>query len=86
MGFDPLARLAERRGRAEPALAHPAQLLCLDQAGEFQDPDVLLDPVEGQTRRRRELAQRCGTPAQTLENAAPLGVREREERCVERGG
>ena len=58
MSFDPLARLAERRSRAEPALAYPAHLLGLDKAGEFQDPDVLLDPVQGQPRRRRELAQR----------------------------
>jgi hypothetical protein len=84
VGLDPLARLAERRGRAQPALAHPAHLLGLDEAGELQDPDVLLDPVEGQARRPRELAQRRGAAAEALENAPPLGVREREERRVER--
>ena len=84
MGLDPLARLTERRGRAQSALAHPAHLLGLDQAGELQDPHVLLDPVEGQARRPRELAQRRGPVAKALENAPPLGVREREERRVER--
>ena len=84
MGLDPLARLAEPRGRAQPALAHPAHLLGLDQAGELQNPDVLFDPVEGQARWPRELAQRRGAAAQTLQNAPALGVREREERCVER--
>jgi hypothetical protein len=83
MGLDPLARFAERRGRAQAALAHPAHLLGLDQAGELQDPDVLLDPVEGQAGRPRELAQRRRPAAQALENAPPLGVREREERRVE---
>jgi hypothetical protein len=84
MGLDPLAHLTERRGRAQPALAHPAHLLGLDQAGELQDPDVLLDPVEGQARRPRELAQRRGAAAEALENAPPLRVREREERRIER--
>ena len=84
MGLDPLARLTERRGRTQPALAHPAHLLGLDEPGELQDPHVLLDPVQGQARRPRELAQRRGPTAQALENAPPLGVREREERCVER--
>jgi hypothetical protein len=84
MGLDPLAHLTERRGRAQPTLAHPAHLLGLDQAGELQDPDVLLDPVEGQARRPGELAQRRGAAAEALENAPPLGVREREERRVER--
>jgi hypothetical protein len=84
VGLDPLARLAERRGRAEPALARPANLLGLDEAGELEDPDVLLDPVEGQARRPRELAQRRGTAAQALQNAPPLEIRESEERCVER--
>jgi len=83
MGLDPLARLTERRGRAQPALAHPAHLLRLDEASELQDPDVLLDPVEGQARRPRELAQRRGPAAQALENAPPPRVREREERRVE---
>jgi hypothetical protein len=84
MGLDPLACLAERRGPAEPALACPAHLLGLDEARELEDPDVLLDPVEGQAPRLRELAQRRGTAAQALENAPPLGLREREERRVER--
>ncbi len=48
MGLEPLVRLAERRGRTEPALARAAHLLGLDEAGELQDPDVLLDPIEGQ--------------------------------------
>lgn len=86
MGLDPLARLAQRHGRAEPALAHPPHLLGLDEAGEFQDPDVLLDPVEGQARGGRELAQRRRAAAQAFEDAPSLGVREREERRVERGG
>ena len=84
VGLDPLAGLAERRGRAEPALTRPAHLLGLDEAGELENPDVLLDPVEGQARRPRELAQRGGAAAQTLEDAPPRGVREREEGRVER--
>jgi hypothetical protein len=84
VGLDPRARVAERRGRAEPALARPADLLGLDEAGVLQDPDVLLDPIEGQARRPRELAQRRGAAAQALYNAPPLRVREREERRVER--
>jgi len=84
MGLDPLPRLAERRRRAQPALARPAHLLGLDEAGELEDPDVLLDPVDGQARRLRELAQRRGAAAQALENGPPLGLREREERRVER--
>jgi hypothetical protein len=83
MGLDPLARLAERRGRAQPALARPAHLLGLDEAGELEDPDVLLDPVEGQARRLRELAQRRRAAAQALEDGPPLGLRQREERGVE---
>jgi hypothetical protein len=84
MGLDPLARLAERLGPVEPALARPAHLLGLDEAGELEDPDVLLDPVEGQARRLRELAQCRGATAKALENPPPLGIREREERRVER--
>ena len=84
MRLNPLTRLAECRGRAQPTLAHPTHLLGLDEAGELQDPDVLLDPVEGQPRRLRELAQCRGPAGQALENAPPLGVREREERRVER--
>jgi hypothetical protein len=84
MGLDPLARLAQRHGPAEPALARPAHLLGLYEAGELQDPDVLLDPIEGQARRPRELAQRRGTAPQALENAPPRRVREREERRVQR--
>jgi hypothetical protein len=84
MGLDPLARLAERRGRPEPALARPADLLGLDETGELQDPDVLLDPVERQARRPRELAQRCGATAQALQDAPPRGVGEREEGRIER--
>jgi hypothetical protein len=84
VSLDPLASLAERRGRAEPALARTAHLLGLDEAGALEDPDVLLDPVERQARRPRELAQRRGAAAQPLEDAPPRGVREREERRVER--
>src|SRR6185295_17600040 len=84
VGLDPLARLAERHGRAERAFARPAHLLGLDEAGALQDPDVLLDSVERQARRPRELAQRRGAAPQALEDAPPRGVREREERRVER--
>jgi hypothetical protein len=45
---------------------------------------VLLDPVQGQARRPRELAQRRGAAAQALDDAPPRGVREREEGRVER--
>jgi hypothetical protein len=84
MVFDPLTRIAERGERAESALARPAYLLRLDEAGELENPDVLLDPVEGQARRLGQLAQRRGAAAQALENAPPLGVGEREECRVER--
>lgn len=84
MGLDPLAGLPEWRGRPEPALAHPAHLLGLDQTGELQDADMLLDAVEGQARRPRQLAQCRRAGAQALEDASPLRIREREERGVER--
>lgn len=84
MGLDPLARFAERRGRAEPALARPPHFLGLHEAGEFKDPNVLLDPVERQARRPGELAQRRRTATQALKDAPPRGVREREERRVKR--
>jgi len=58
--------------------------LLLDEAGELEDPDVLLDPVEGEARRPCELAQRRGAAAQALENAPPCGIRERKECRVER--
>jgi hypothetical protein len=83
MGLDPLAGLTEGAGRTESTLADPTHLLGLHQAGDLQDPDVLLDPVERQARGPRELTQRRRPTAQALENAPPLGVRQREERRVE---
>jgi len=83
MRLDPLSGVGQRRGRAQPALAHPAELPRFDQAGEFQDADVLLDPVEGQAGRPRELGQRRGAVAQALEDAPPRRVGEREERRVQ---
>jgi hypothetical protein len=80
--LDPLARLTKRHGRAQPALAHPAHLLGLHQAGQHQDPDVLLDPVQGQARRpaswlsvagprpsRSTMPRHCGS--QSAKNVAP---------------
>jgi hypothetical protein len=84
VALDPVARLAERRRRAQSALARPPHLLGLDEAGQLEDPDVLLDPVEGQARRRGELAQRRRAAAEALEDAPALRIREREEGRVER--
>jgi hypothetical protein len=64
-------------------LARAAHLLGGHEVGALEDPDVLLDPVDGQAERLRKLADRGRPPAETLEDPAPGRVREREERAVE---
>jgi hypothetical protein len=82
MGLDPLG--GRRQVRAtEPALTRPPDLLGGHQVGALEDPDVLLDPVERQPERLRELADRGRAAAEALEDLAPCRVREREERAVE---
>jgi hypothetical protein len=61
----------------------PPELLGDDQVGALEDPDVLLDAVDRQLVGPREIADRRGTAAQALEDAAARGIREREERAVE---
>jgi len=80
--LDPRGRLAEAP-RAEPAVARAADLLGGDEVRALEDPDVLLDPVDRQPERLRELADRGRATAQTLEDPAPRRVREGEERPVE---
>jgi hypothetical protein len=46
---------------------------------------VLLDPVERQAERPRELADRRRAAAEALEDPAARRIRQREERVVERG-
>jgi hypothetical protein len=70
---------------AEAALASPADLLGDDEVGALEDPDVLLDPVERQAGRPRELADRRRAAAEALEDPAARRIRQREERVVERG-
>jgi hypothetical protein len=82
--LDPLGRVAEGR-RAEPALARTADLRGRDEVGALEDADVLLDPVEGQPERLRELADRGRAAAEPLEDLAPRRVGEGEERVVESG-
>ena len=82
MPFDPRRRLGEAR-RTEPAVARAADLLGDHEVDALEDPDVLLDPVDRQPERLRELADRGRAPAQTLEDLAPRRVGEREERAVE---
>ena len=84
VALDPLRRLAEPRG-SEPALARAPDLLGDDEVGALEDPDVLLDPVEGQPVRPGELADRGRAAAEALEDPAPGRVREGEERPVEGG-
>jgi hypothetical protein len=80
--FDPRGRLGEAP-RAEPVVARAADLLADDEVGALEDPDVLLDPVDGQPERLRKLTDRGRAPAETLEDPAPRRVGEGEERAVE---
>ena len=82
VALDPLGRLAEAR-RPEPALARAPDLLGDDEVGALEDADVLLDPVDRQPVRLRELADRGRAAAEALEDPAPGRVREGEERAVE---
>jgi hypothetical protein len=49
----------------------------------FEDPDVLLDPVEGQAERRRQLSDRGWAASEPREDAPPCRIRQREERPIE---
>jgi hypothetical protein len=49
----------------------------------LEDPDVLLDAVEGEPERLGQLADRRRPPSEVLEDAPPGRVREGEERAVE---
>jgi hypothetical protein len=66
-------------------VARPPDLLGDDEVGALEDPDVLLDPVERQPVRLRELADRGRAGAEALEDPAPGRVGEGEERPVECG-
>jgi hypothetical protein len=64
-------------------LARAAHLLGDHEVGAFEDPNVLLDPVDRQPKRLRKLAD-CGLAAsQLLEDPAPGRVGEGKERAVE---
>jgi hypothetical protein len=82
VAIDPRGRLAEAR-RPEPAVTGAAELLGDDEVGTFEDPDVLLDPVDGQAERLRQLADRCRAAPEALEDATAGRVREGEERAVQ---
>jgi hypothetical protein len=64
-------------------VARAAHLLGRHEVGALEDPDVLLDPVDRQPERLRELADRGRATAQALEDPAPCRVGEGEERAVE---
>jgi hypothetical protein len=83
MLLDPLARLGQGCG-AEPALAGAADLLGGHEICALEDQDVLLDPVERQAERLRQLADGRRPSPQAIEDPAPRRIGEREERAVER--
>ena len=64
-------------------MSRAANLLGDDQIGALEDPDVLLDPVDGQAERLRQLADRRRAVAEALEDPAPGRIREGEECPVE---
>jgi hypothetical protein len=64
-------------------VAGTADLLGHDEIGTFQDPDMLLDPVDRQLVRPRQVADRCRTVAEALEDPTSRRIRERKERAVE---
>jgi hypothetical protein len=64
-------------------MARPAQLLGGHEVGALENPDVLLDPVERQSKRLGELADRGGGMAQPFEDLATCRVGERKEGPVE---
>jgi hypothetical protein len=72
-------------GRAEPAAPRAPDLLGGDEVGALEDADVLLDAVQRQPVRLRELADRGRAGAEALEDPAPRRVGEGEERAVECG-
>jgi len=64
-------------------MTRAADLLGRDEVDALEDPDVLLDAVDRQPERLRELADRGRPALQALEDLAPRRVRQGEERAVE---
>jgi hypothetical protein len=55
-------------------VAGPADLLGHDEIGALEDPDVLLDAVDGQLVRPCQVADGRRAVAETLEDPAASGV------------
>jgi hypothetical protein len=70
MGLDPLARLTERRGRTQPALAHPATFSVSTRPANSRIPTCFLIP----------LSVRPDGPASWLSAAGPRPRRSRMPR------
>ena len=82
MALDPVRGLPQV-GRTEAALSGPPHLLRDDEVGDLQDRDVLFDPVDRQPERACKLGDGGRTPFQLLQDPAPGGVGQGEERLVE---
>ena len=80
--LDPSRRVLELRG-PEAALASPSHLLGDHEVRILQNPHVLLDAVEGQAERVRQLTDGGGTSREQLEDPAAGRIREGEERTIE---
>jgi hypothetical protein len=80
--IDPL-RCPFELGETELAHAGAPDLRRDHEVDFFEDPHVLLHPVEGETERRGQLADRRRPASEALEDAPTGRVREGEERPVE---
>jgi hypothetical protein len=80
--LDPTRRVLELCG-PQAALASPPDLLGDDELRILQHPHVLLDAVERQAERLRQLTERGRMRGEELEDPASGRIREGEERPIE---
>jgi hypothetical protein len=83
-GVDPLLGLAERL-RLDGAGAYPSNFFRADQAGRFQDTQVLHGSRQRHGQGPRQFAHRGRATAQPLDHGPPRGIRERLKQPIQLG-